>query len=525
MTAQSIPEGAVPPAPGNPPTGGGPSDGRPSSAGPSSTGSSPATPRWRRLKSWPLRTKLVLVTMALLTVIAAVLGSVVYATMDRVLTNDVDSQLRLANHRAAATLGGPVGPGGSPEFRGQALGTITAVSLSDGSQGAAVILRDDGQFAPLPTSDLRKIALFSATPEAYRPGAAPVTSRLSVGEYRMLASTTPNGAVVVTGLPLAGKNDALGALVLTTLLVSAGALVICAVVGTWLIRRTLRPLAQLSEVAGQVAESRLDVGEVALGVRVPESATDPDTEVGSVGHAFNRMLDNVAGALAVRHASEVKARQFVADASHELRTPLTAIRGYSEMLGLTESLSDQGKESLSRVQSQSVRMNALVEDLLTLARLDEGQAIQGRPVDLVQLAVEEVMEKRAQDSGHDWRLAVPAGTVDAWADPARLRQVLVNLLTNAQKHTPEGTKVEVGVAVSADGRPTLTVTDDGPGIPEELQPEVFSRFTQADKARTGGSSGLGLSIVQAIVQAHGGIVTLESRPGRTVFSVELRPAE
>jgi len=510
MTAHTALEGTAPPPPGNPPQGNPPQGNR--------------GPRWTRLKSWPLRTKLVLVTMALLTVIAAVLGSVVYATMDRVLTNDVDTQLRQANHRAAETLGGPGGYGGSPDFRGQPLGTITAVATSNGSQGAAVILQDDGKFAPLPSSDLRKIAAISATPEAYRPGAVPATSHLSVGEYRMLASTTPNGAVVVTGLPLAGKNQALGALVLTTVLVAAGALVICAVVGTWLIRRTLRPLAQLSEVAGQVAESRLDVGEVALGVRVPDSATDPDTEVGSVGHAFNRMLDNVAGALAVRHASEVKARQFVADASHELRTPLTAIRGYSEMLGLTENLSDQGKESLSRVQSQSVRMNTLVEDLLTLARLDEGQALQGRSVDLVQLAVEEVMEKRAQDAGHDWRLAVPAGTVDAWADPARLRQVLVNLLTNAQKHTPEGTRVEVGVALSAEGRPTLTVTDDGPGIPEDLQPEVFSRFTQADKARTGGSSGLGLSIVQAIVQAHGGTVTLESRPGRTVFSVELHPA-
>jgi len=479
--------------------------------------------RWTRLKSWPLRTKLVLVTMALLTVIAAVLGSVVYATMDRVLTNDVDTQLRQASHRAGAVLGGPGGGPTDPlDARGQAAGTINA-RLRGGTLVVAGMLDADGNRVLLNKSDATKIAVLATTPELYSPGAAPVTRGLSVGDYRLLSSSTPDGDVIVTGLPLAGKDSALGALVFSTVLVSGSALIVCALVGTWLIRRTLRPLAQLSEVAGQVAESRLDVGEVALGVRVPESATDPDTEVGSVGHAFNRMLDNVSGALAVRHASELKARQFVADASHELRTPLTAIRGYSEMIGLTESLSDQGKESLSRVQSQSLRMNTLVEDLLTLARLDEGQELQGRPVDLVQLAVEEVMEKRAQDSGHDWRLAVPAGMVNAWADPARLRQVLVNLLTNAQKHTPDGTKVEVGVALSENGEPLLTVTDDGPGIPGELQPEVFSRFTRADKARTGGSTGLGLSIVQAIVQAHGGTVTLESRPGRTVFSVELRP--
>ncbi|MFJ3958908.1 sensor histidine kinase [Arthrobacter sp. NPDC090010] len=488
------------------------------------TPSPPGKRRWTKPKSWPLRTKLVLVTMALLTVIAAVLGSVLYATMDGVLSNDVDGQLRQASHRAAAGLGGPGGPTDPLDVRGQAAGTIN-VRLQGSTLLVQGMINPDGKRVSLNTSDVTKLALLATTPEMYGPGAAPVTRELSVGDYRLLATGTPDGDVIVTGLPLTGKNTALGALVLSTVLVAGSALVVCAVVGTWLIRRTLRPLAQLSAVAGHVAESRLDVGEVALGVRVPESATDPDTEVGSVGHAFNRMLDNVSGALAVRHASEMKARQFVADASHELRTPLTAIRGYSEMISLTENLSDQGKESLSRVQSQSLRMNTLVEDLLTLARLDEGQDLQGRPVDLVQLAVEEVMEKRAQDSGHDWRLSVPAGTLNAWADPARLRQVLVNLLTNAQKHTPEGTKVEVGVFSNDAGRPVITVTDDGPGIPEELQPEVFSRFTRADKARTGGSTGLGLSIVQAIVQAHDGRVSVESEPGRTRFTVELQAAE
>jgi two-component system OmpR family sensor kinase len=276
-------------------------------------------------------------------------------------------------------------------------------------------------------------------------------------------------------------------------------------------------------VATKVSKLPLDAGEVALAVRVPPSASHPGTEVGNVGNALNRMLDNVAGALTARQQSEMKVRQFVADASHELRTPLTALRGYTEMLKLTETFSPDGQKSLERIQSQSLRMGRLVEDLLTLAKLDEGQPLKLGPVDLTQLLVETVADQKVIAPDHRWVLQLPEEPVEVTADTAKIHQVLVNLLSNARKHTDPGTTVTAAVARSASGEAVISVTDDGPGVPPELQQTVFARFTRADKARTGtdGTTGLGLSIVQAIVAAHGGSVELASRPGRTEFAVYL----
>jgi two-component system OmpR family sensor kinase len=193
------------------------------------------------------------------------------------------------------------------------------------------------------------------------------------------------------------------------------------------------------------------------------------------------------------------------------------------MLKMTEKLSPQGAESLGRVETQSLRMSRLVEDLLTLARLDEGQPLKLAPVDLTQLVVETVSDQKVIAPDHQWRLDLPEEPVEVKADGARLHQVMVNLLSNARKHTDPGTTITTGVSRSATGEAVITVTDTGPGVPPELQKKAFARFTRADKARTGteGSTGLGLSIVQAIVDAHGGSVELSSRPGRTEFAVYL----
>jgi two-component system, OmpR family, sensor kinase len=302
--------------------------------------------------------------------------------------------------------------------------------------------------------------------------------------------------------------------------------------GTILIRRTMKPLEQLSEVATRVSQLPLDAGEVALAVRVPPSNSNPGTEVGSVGHALNLMLDNVASALQARQKSETKVRQFVADASHELRTPLTAIRGYTELMRMTEDFTPDGQKSLARVQSQSERMTALVEDLLLLARLDEGQPLKLTEVDLTQLVVESVSDEKVMAPGHTWRLELPDEPVVVNGDASQLRQVLVNLLSNARKHTPSGTTVVTGVGTSPEGAAIVTVRDDGGGIPAAFVDHVFSRFARADAARKGsgdqagasaaeGTSGLGLSIVQSIVEAHGGRVTVTSRPGHTEFALQL----
>lgn len=361
----------------------------------------------------------------------------------------------------------------------------------------------------------------------------PVDRTLSTGAYRLVAVETPYGEVILTGLPLAAKQSTLTSLVWTMVIVSFGGLVLIGLAGTVLIRRTMKPLEQLSEVATQVSRLPLDAGEVALGVRVPPSNAHPGTEVGSVGYALNQMLDNVSNALEVRQQSEMKVRQFVADASHELRTPLTAIRGYTELLRMTENFTPDGTKSLARVQSQSERMTTLVEDLLLLARLDEGQPLKFSEVDLTQLVVETVSDEKVIAPDRSWRLELPEDPVVVRGDPSRLHQVLVNLLSNARKHTGPGTTVVTGVMRSADGSAVVTVTDDGAGIAPEFVGRAFARFARADAARAGtlpacsgpaaseGTSGLGLSIVQSIMEAHGGTVEVTSRPGRTEFALRL----
>ena len=269
----------------------------------------------------------------------------------------------------------------------------------------------------------------------------------------------------------------------TITIVSLGGLVLIGLAGTVLIRRTMKPLEQLSEVATQVSRLPLDAGEVALAVRVPPSNAHPGTEVGSVGHALNQMLDNVSNALEARQDSEMKVRQFVADASHELRTPLTAIRGYTELMRMTEKFTPDGQRSLARVQSQSERMTALVEDLLLLARLDDGQPLKLSDVDLTQLVIETVSDEKVMAPDRAWHLDLPEEPVTVRGDASQLHQVLVNLLSNARKHTPPGTTVTTGVMRSADGSAVITVTDDGAGIPPEFVDKVFARFARADASR------------------------------------------
>ena len=265
---------------------------------------------------------------------------------------------------------------------------------------------------------------------------------------------------------------------------------------------------------------------------MPPSNSNPGTEVGSVGHALNLMLDNVASALEARQKSETKVRQFVADASHELRTPLTAIRGYTELMRMTEDFTPDGQKSLARVQSQSERMTTLVEDLLLLARLDEGQPLKLAEVDLTQLVVESVSDEKVMAPSHTWRLDLPAEPVLVNGDGAQLRQVLMNLLSNARKHTPAGTTVVTGVGTAPrrrrrrDGHGRRRGHSGGLRGPRlfPLCPRRRARKGSGDQAGAAvaeGTSGLGLSIVQSIVEAHGGRVTVTSRPGTTEFALRL----
>ncbi|KNH16622.1 histidine kinase [Arthrobacter sp. ZBG10] len=488
----------------------------------------PEAPRRSVLRpaTWHLRTRLVALAMALLIAICGAVGVVSYASMDAFLTRQLDAQLSQAAERANDPGRPPQGGfnGRDPlDARGQSVGTVNA-SIRNGQVNTGGFLASDTTRTPLAADD-KPVLLGLAT------DGKPVDRELSNGSYRLVAVETSFGDVLVTGLPLAVKDSTLTSLVWTFIFVSLGGLLLVGLIGTVLIRRTMKPLEQLSEVATRVSQLPLDAGEVALAVRVPPSNSNPGTEVGSVGHALNLMLDNVASALQARQKSETKVRQFVADASHELRTPLTAIRGYTELMRMTEQFTPDGARSLARVQSQSERMTALVEDLLLLARLDEGQPLKLSEVDLTQLMVESVSDEKVMAPGHNWRFELPDEPVVVTGDPAQLRQVLMNLLSNARKHTPAGTTVLAGVG-TADNTAFVTVTDDGGGIPAGFVDQVFSRFARADAARKGsgdqagaaaaeGTSGLGLSIVQSIIEAHGGKVWVTSEPGRTQFTISL----
>jgi two-component system OmpR family sensor kinase len=247
------------------------------------------------------------------------------------------------------------------------------------------------------------------------------------------------------------------------------------------------------------------------------------SEVTRLVSGFNSMIDRVTQAFQARHFSEEKMRRFVADASHELRTPLASIRGYSELTRrMSLDLPADAKYALGRIESESIRMTRLVEDLLLLARIDEGQELSKQSVDLSVMLSDAVNDAAVAGADHEWSFEATRQPITVIGDPARLQQVFVNLLANARIHTPPGTSVTVSAEEQEDWA-IICVNDNGPGIPQEELPQLFERFARADasRARTTGSTGLGLAIVQAIVGAHGGELQVRSAPGNTTFSVRI----
>lgn len=345
-----------------------------------------------------------------------------------------------------------------------------------------------------------------------------------LGRYRVLIRDFDRGRTVVA-LPYREVTRPLYTQLALTGLLTLGAILVAYLGTRRIVATSLRPLNRLAATANQVSALPLARGEGAVPVRVAPEDADPQTEVGQVGLALNLMLDNVENALAVRHRSETKVRRFVADASHELRNPLASIRGYAELTRRSsESLPPDASHALGRIEAESERMSALVQDLLLLARLDSEPTLDLRPTDLTEMVLNAVDDARAADQEHHWALNLPNEEVVANVDPHRTHQVIANLLANARTHTPAGTHVEASVR-AVDGWAVVAVTDDGPGVPPEIQDSVFERFTRADVSRArqsgGSSTGLGLAIVAAVVAAQGGQVGLDSRPGHTCFTVRL----
>jgi two-component system, OmpR family, sensor kinase len=272
-----------------------------------------------------------------------------------------------------------------------------------------------------------------------------------------------------------------------------------------------------------VSELPLASGDVRLHERVPDAP--PNTEVGQVSVALNHMLDRIDGALAERQRSEERLRRFIADASHELRTPLAVIRGHAELVRRDPAGTPEPVvQSLSRIDAEATRMSRLVDDLLLLARLDEGRPLDREEVDLSRLAIDAMSDAHAAGRDHEWQLELPDEPVVVIGDAFRLHQVIANLLANARVHTPAGTTVTLAVArPDAAGEVQIAVSEDGPGVPESVQPTVFELFARAGGSRghANGSTGLGLAIVTAVAGAHGGTATMRSRPGRTTVTVRL----
>ncbi|UUO03032.1 HAMP domain-containing histidine kinase [Mycolicibacterium novocastrense] len=493
--------------------------------------------RWPR--TWSLRARLLASQIVLLALVCATVGMGTVLVLQHFLVNQLDERLAETGRRSAGLFefGPPPGPPGFPRpgFRhrmiirddlgpgpaflnapGQAVRTVGAV-VSRGTPVDAGVITADGTRSEISTAAAQQLA--QVTPDT------PTTLDLDgLGRYRVVAMNSPRGGeTIVIGLPTSDVDDTLVTVAIIFCIVGATALIGGTTAGIVIIRRQLAPLARVSDAARQVADLELDRGEVRL--PTPIVKVDPAserTEVGQLGSALNRMLDRIASALSARHASETRVRQFVADASHELRTPLAAIRGYTELAQRKrDDVPEDVAHAMSRVESETRRMTELVEDMLLLARLDTGRPLQSEPVDLSRLTLDAVSDAHVAGPEQRWQLDLPEEPVVVVGDRARLQQVLANLLANARTHTPPGTSVTTSLRVVDDEKVVLTVTDDGPGIPVWLQPEIFQRFARGDtsRSRRDGGTGLGLAIVAAVVEAHGGAIEVESVPGDTRFVV------
>ncbi|HVV36378.1 MAG TPA: HAMP domain-containing sensor histidine kinase [Acidimicrobiales bacterium] len=353
------------------------------------------------------------------------------------------------------------------------------------------------------------------------PGDAPkpwtTTAVSGSGKWRMIAQVDPrDGDVTLLGLSLDGLQATLVHMREIQILGSLAVLAALGFVSFWVMRLGVLPVAAMAHTAEQISE-----GDLSLRVDHP----DPATEVGRLGASFNRMLDRIQEAFRARAESEAKVRRFAADASHELRTPLTSIRGYAELYraGALSKSADL-KDAMGRIEAEAERMGSLVEELLQLARLDQEQPMEFSNVNLGEIANDAVNDARAVEPDRPITVAVAGGEpiVVRGNDPA-LRQVMSNLLGNVRAHTPPQTPATV--TVSRNGKfVTIAVSDEGPGMPEDVAAHAFERFYRADAARTraAGGSGLGLSIVESIARAHGGEATVTSAPGKgTRFEVKL----
>ncbi len=495
-----------------------------------------------RLPDLSLRTRLVVLLVALAAVGLATLDFVSNRALHSYLFDRVDQQLEAAVgpvgvellHDAAAeevSGEGNLGPlpdgggssfpsGSAPDGQGGPgpgsqlpLGTFGQLRRGNGS----VIEGVEGVTFGFEESGLPQPALARRLPVNAFGNETPFTVGQRGGgseEFRVVVTRGPGRLSTVVAVPLSDTQSTLDQLALIEAVVSGGVLVALALLAWWLVGVGLRPLRRMGQVAGDIAAGDLSR-------RVEE--VNPRTEVGRLGIALNAMLAQIEGAFAEREAAERRLRQFLADASHELRTPLAGIRGYSELYRLGANRDpDQVERAMGRIEAEAKRMAGLVDDLLTLARVDEVREPVRDRVDLDALLVDACEDTRAAAPERRISLEVPEPVV-VDVDPDQLRRVLGNLLRNAVVHTPPETPIEASLAREGD-EAVVRFRDHGPGLPDGDPQAVFERFwrSSSSRGRDDGGAGLGLAIVAAIVKAYGGTVEAANAPdGGAEFTVRL----
>ena len=452
-----------------------------------------------------LRARLLLVTVALVAAGLLVAGILTYNALSSSLLRRVDQQLAAARGPAAAAMrvDEHFGPGPQPY---ELLPPGTYLDLRD-ANGHVTDVRI---FTYEPRSGVPRLGLPGDLPGS--DDSPPGTTRTYTVDaqdgtaYRALATSLgPRQGTLTVAIPLGETQRTLDRLVLTELLVGAGVLILAAVLALWLVRLGLRPLEGIEETAGAIA-----AGDLSRRV----DPADDRTEVGKLGASLNAMLAQIEAAFEERRASESRLRRFVADASHELRTPLTSIRGYAELFRRgADTRPEDLEKSMARIEAEASRMGVLVDDLLLLARLDQGRPLEREPLDLAEVVGDAVEGFRAVAPERGIDLEAD-GPTDLVGDEGRLRQVVDILLDNARVHTSKETPVHVLLGADA-GEVVLTVMDEGPGLSPEQREKAFERFYRGDpgRSRSTGGAGLGLSIATAIVEAHGGSISASSPEG------------
>ena len=474
-----------------------------------------------------LRLRLVLSLVVLIAAALAIFALVTSSEFSRKADAQLDRQLRgtfgavkrdldlTSSSRQAepSVIGGvPFLRGSSPEPGGFGGGPHDRpVQAPPGTFGAK--LRADGTaIRYLPLSGSVVPALPNPLPSV------PATGRLlnlrstdGKASFRALLMPGANGTVYVEAAPTTSIRSLTGSVIAIDT-VGAAILLLAVSAGAWLLlRRGLRPLEQMASTAHSITAGDLSQ-------RVTESGP---SEVGELGRAFNSMLGDIEAAFLEREATELRLRQFLADASHELRTPLTSIQGFAELFRVSgENARVDLPTILRRIESESARMKVLVDDLLLLARLDQTRAAQRAPVDLAVLAADACSDAVAMAPDRPVTLDAPEPVIVA-GDQDHLRQAIANLVANSLGHTPAGTPIEVSARLD-DGSAMVAVRDHGPGLDDEARQHVFDRFWQADKARVGTGAGLGLAIVASIASEHGGQALADNAPGGgAIFTVRL----